>query len=57
MLKLTFQMPPGEEVSGYTILISSVSGRWFFKSIGWFEYLANPEVTRVAANSSIVRSV
>jgi len=53
MFNPTFKMPPGEEGSLLNIGFNTmwVHGNW------WYEYLANPEVTRVAANSSIKRSV
>jgi len=56
MFNMTFQMPSGEERSRYEIGIK------FDRRLpniydAIYTYLANPEVTRVAANSSIERSV
>jgi len=57
MFNPTFKMLPGEEGPGYRISITSDSAKWSITDIWQYEYLANPEATRVAANSSIKRSV
>ena len=54
IFEVTFQMPPG--IKGSETQIRIGFARWETVT-EWYTYLANPEVTRVAANSSIERSV